>query len=175
MTIDPSGATVFAAILQMKKMLGHVDGWLVKVAEHASALAFDPDVLVGARLAPDQVPLVRQVQNACDRAKYAAARLAGTDAPRHPDTETTIGELRARIATCTSYLAAFGAADFDGAATRTVTLPFLDDRAMPGEAYLRELALPGFYFHVTTAYAILRHNGVRLTMRDFIGETSLVR
>lgn len=165
--------TIYSAVLQMKKVVRHMDTWLAKAASHASGLSYDPSILLGAYLAPDQVPLVRQVQNACDRAKYAAARLAGQEGPRHPDTEQTIDELRARIATCAAYLDRFVATDFDDAATRIVTLPFLDDRTIPGEAYLRELALPSFYFHATTAYAILRHNGVPLTMRDFIGETSL--
>jgi hypothetical protein len=165
--------TIYAAVRQMHKVVGQIDSWLVKASSHAASLSYDPSILLGAYLAPDQVPLVRQVQNACDRAKYAAARLAGKDGPRHHDTERTMDELRARIATCKAYLDTFVASEFDDAATRVVTLPFLDDRTIPGEAYLRELALPGFYFHATNAYAILRHNGVPLTMRDFIGETSL--
>ena len=165
--------TIYADVLQMKKVVGHIDSWLAKASSHAGELSYDPSVLLHAYLAPDQVPLVRQVQNACDRAKYAAARLAGKDGPRHPDIEQTIEDLRARIAICAAYLDTFVATDFDAAATRIVTLPFLDDRTISGEAYLRELALPSFYFHATTVYAILRHNGVPLTMRDFIGETSL--
>jgi hypothetical protein len=165
--------TIHASLLQMKKLVGHISLWLAKASRHAATVSYEPSILLGAYLAPDQVPLVRQVQNACDRAKYATARLAGKDAPRHPDTEKTIDELRERVATCVAYMNTFVASDFDDAASRMVTLPFLDNCSMPGEAYLRELALPGFYFHATTVYAILRHNGVPLTMRDFIGETSL--
>jgi hypothetical protein len=169
MTTEDSAVTVYASILQMKKILFNIDGWLGKAIEHARALSFDPSILASARLSPDQIPLSRQIQNACDRAKYAAAWLAGKDGPRHADTEQTIDELRARIRMCSDYLDTFEAGDFRGAATRMIALPFLDDRRLIGDTYLRELVLPGFYFHAATAYAILRHNGVPLSLRDFIG------
>jgi hypothetical protein len=162
------------SILQMRKMLGNLDRWLEKASIYATSKAFDPRILVLARLAPDQIPLVRQVQNACDRAKFAAARVTGVSAPRHADVEQTVLELHARIGACSSYLDGFRAADFAGAHDRLVDIPFLDGKAMRAADYVRELALPAFYFHVTTAYAILRHNGVDLSMRDFIGATQLL-
>jgi len=162
------------AVFQMRKMLVNVEAWLDKAMVCAKARSFDSGVLLLARLAPDQLPLVRQVQSACDRAKYAAARLAGREAPRHPDDEQTVQELRARIQTCLAYLDTFFPADLLGGESRLVEIPFLDGKAMRGSDYLRELALPGFYFHVITAYSILRHNGVDLTMRDFIGAVALL-
>jgi hypothetical protein len=171
--VQEFAATVYTSIRQMRKLLLNLDRWLEKAIDHARAHAFDPSILLGAWLAPDQVPLVRQIQNACDSAKYAAARLAGMEAPRHPDTEETIAEIRARIRTCVDYLDGFALQGFHEAASQIIELPFLEHRAIAGDDYLRELALPGFYFHVTTAYAILRNNGVSLNMLDFIGETSL--
>jgi uncharacterized protein len=162
------------AIFQMRKMLVNVEDWLDRATVHAKARSFDSSVLLQARLAPDQLPFVRQVQGACDRAKYAAARLAGKEAPKHPDIERTVEELHARIRTCLAYLDGFLPADLLGGESRLVEIPFLDGKAMRGSDYLRELALPGFYFHVTTAYSILRHNGVDLTMRDFIGAVALL-
>lgn len=158
------------AVLQMKSMLHNLDRWLTKAGEHAKSKGFDPNVLVQSRLAPDQYPLARQVQSACDSAKFAAARLAGKEAPSHPDTETTIDELHARIAKVIDYIATFGEKDFENAETRKVPLSFLPGKGMVGQKYLVQMATPNFYFHVTTAYAILRHNGVELGKRDFIGE-----
>jgi hypothetical protein len=157
----------------MRRMLLNVDSWLEKSLADARGRAFAPDVLLAARLAPDQIPLMRQVQSACDRAKYAAARLAGREAPRHPDTEQTFEELRARIGTCVAYLDTFDEEAFRDASTRVVELPFFDDKIIDGRNYLTELGLPGFYFHVVTAYSILRHNGVGLSMRDFVGQTTV--
>jgi hypothetical protein len=159
---------------QLKKMLTQLDTWLDTATEHAKKKSFDPNVLVQARLAPDQYPLVRQVQSACDTAKFACARLTGKDAPKHPDTEQTVDELHARIRSVTSYLDTFKAADFAGAETRAVELPFLEGKKIVGERYLCEMALPNFYFHLVTAYAILRHNGVDLGKRDFIGSLTLI-
>src|ERR1700723_152586 len=106
---------VFATVTQCKKALSNLDGWLAKAAAHAKAKSFDPNVLLAARLAPDQYPLVRQVQSACDSAKFAAARLSAKEAPKHPDVEQTMDELRARVRTCIQYLDGFKVADFAGA------------------------------------------------------------
>jgi len=168
----PERAT-FRSIQQMRKMLLNLSRWLDKAEAHARARSFDPVVLLTARLAPDQIPLLRQIQNACDKAKFAAARLTGREAPRHPDTEQTMAELHARIAVCVGYLETFAAEDLRDAGSRTVEIPFLDEKVIDGRHYLTEMAEPGFYFHLTTAYAILRHNGVDLTMRDFIGATNV--
>ncbi len=164
---------VFSSVLQCKKMLTNLEGWLDKGVAHAKAKAFDPEVLLGLRLAPDQYPFVRQVQSSCDNAKFLAARLSGKEAPKHPDTEQTVDEVRARIRTCVpGHLDTFAAADFEGAESRLVELPFVQGKVIAGGDYLMDLALPNFFFHVTTAYAILRHNGVPVGKWDYIGATS---
>jgi hypothetical protein len=158
-----------ASVHQFTKMLNHLDKWLEAGATFAQKKGFDPNTLLSARLAPDQYPLVRQVQSSCDTAKFAAARLTGKEAPKHPDTEQTMDELRARVRTCVAYLETFESADFADSGTRHVDLPFLEGKYLLGSDYLTEMATPNFYFHVTTAYAILRHNGVDVGKRDFIG------
>ncbi|MBS2016302.1 MAG: DUF1993 domain-containing protein [Deltaproteobacteria bacterium] len=162
--------SLYANVTQMKTMLHNLDRWLVKAGEHAKSKGFDPNVLLQSRLAPDQYPLIRQIQAACDAAKFAAARVAGKAPPSHPDDETTYEQARARIAKVTDYLASFSANDFEGGETRKVPLSFLPGKGMVGEKYLAQMASPNFYFHVTTAYAILRHNGVDLGKRDYIGD-----
>jgi hypothetical protein len=164
---------VFAAVLESKKMLTNLEAWLEKGVAHAKARSFDPNVLLGMRLAPDQYPLLRQVQSSCDNAKFLAARLSTKEAPKHPDTEQTVDEVRARIHTCVSHLDTYKATDFDGAETRLVTLPFLEGKVISGGDYLMEMALPNFYFHLTTAYAILRHNGVPLGKMEYIGSLNV--
>jgi len=164
---------VFDSILESKKMLKNLDAWIEKGVAHAKAKSFDPNVLLGMRLAPDQYPLLRQVQSSCDNAKFMAARLSGKEAPKHPDTEQTVDEVRARIHTCVSHLDTFKASDFDGAETRLVTLPFMEGKVISGSDYLTEMALPNFYFHLTTAYAILRHSGVPLGKPDYIGSLNV--
>jgi hypothetical protein len=153
-------------------MLGNLGKWMEKAAEHAKARSFDLDVLAQARLAPDQFCFVQQVQSACDQAKYAAAYLGGKPAPSHPDTERTFDELRARIGRCTDFLATVSEGDFAGADERKVSPPWLEGRWLLGKDYLAEVAVPNFFFHVTMAYAILRHNGVILGKMDFIGSLS---
>lgn len=163
----------YDAISEMKKMLKNLDRWLEKGAEHAKAKSFDPKVLFEARLAPNQYPLSRQVQSACDSAKFAAARLAGKEAPKHPDTEATYEELRARITAVTSYLETFVEKDFEKADERTVPLTFMEGKGLTGRNYLNEMVQPNFFFHLTHAYAILRHNGVDLGKSDFIGSLDI--
>ncbi|NUP08479.1 MAG: DUF1993 domain-containing protein [Polyangiaceae bacterium] len=162
-----------ASVPQLTKMLKGLSACIDKAVAHATAKGFDPAVFTTARLAPDQYPLTRQVQAACDAAKFAAARLTGKTAPSHPDTETTIPELKARIDSVVEYLAGFSEKDFEGAKDRMISLPFFQGKAITSADYLNEMALPNFYFHVTTAYAILRHNGVDLGKRDFIGSLNL--
>ncbi len=154
---------------QFLKMLSNVDGWLTMAVEHGKAKRFDPNVLLDARLAPDQFAFKRQVQAACDQMKTAVARLAGREPPAHPDTEQTVDELRARIAAVRTYLSGFTAEDFAGAEGRVIPLPFVPGKGLDAHAFLVELALPNLYFHLTTAYAILRHNGVDLGKRHFLG------
>jgi uncharacterized protein len=163
----------FEMIGQMRKTLVQLDKWLEAATAHAAAKAFDPNIFLGLRLAPDQFAFARQVQTTCDTAKLAAARLSGKEAPKHPDTEQTLEELRARAKSVVEYLDSFTAADFEGAATRHVTQPRWEDKFMLGADYLREHALPNFYFHSAHVYAILRHNGVGLGKRDFLGVVSM--
>ena len=159
----------FETVTQFAKMLKNLDRWLEAGIAFAQKKSFEADVLAQSRLAPDQYELVRQVQSACDAAKYAAAYLAGRQAPSHPDTEKTIHELRARIATCVKYLESVKATEYTGAAEKRVAPAWLQGKWMRGDHYLTQVGIPNFYFHVTTAYAILRHNGVELGKIDFIG------
>ncbi len=159
----------FETITQYGRMLENLDAWLQKAVAYGQEKGFDPEILTAARLAPDQYSLVQQVQSACDAAKYAAAYLAGQKAPSHPDTETTVADLRARIATCVAYLKGFKAGDFTGAEERRVAPPWMGGSSVRGETYMHRISVPNFYFHVTTAYAILRHNGVVLGKADFVG------
>jgi uncharacterized protein len=159
-------------VLEMKKLLGNVDGWLDKAVAHATARKFEPDTLLTSRLAPNMFPLVQQIQAICDHAKYAASRATGKDAPAHPDTEKTLAELRARIAAVRSYLDTFTAADFDGAASRSVSLPRWEGKSLSGLDYVIEHAMPNFFFHLGMTYALLRHNGVEVGKRDYLGTLS---
>ena len=161
--------SIHVFLLEMKKLLGSLDHCIDKAIAYAGAKKFDPNVLAQARLAPDMFPFVRQVQSACDSAKLAAARLAGKDAPSHPDTEQTLEECKKRIATVVAYLDTFSAKDFEGVADRTVTTPRWEGKSMTAVNYYVEHALPNFFFHLTTAYAILRHNGVDVGKRDYLG------
>jgi hypothetical protein len=162
------------AIAQMVKNLRNLDRWLERATQHAAARKFDVDVLLASRLAPDQFPLVRQIQSACDTAKLTAARLAGIDAPSHPDTETTLVQLRERIANVASWLEGLGAAAFDGASERKISTGWMRGKAMSASDYLFQFAQPNFFFHLVTAYSILRHNGVELGKMDYIGGATLV-
>ncbi|MBA3452436.1 MAG: DUF1993 domain-containing protein [Deltaproteobacteria bacterium] len=151
------------------KYLKNVEAWFDKTVAYAEQKKFDPEVLTTARLAPDQHALVAQVQGACDQAKWTCAKLAGKDGPSHPDTEKTIAELRQRIRTVSDYLATFKREDFNGAEERKVSHQWMGGKALRGGDYLDYYALPNFHFHLTTAYSILRHNGVPLGKTDFIG------
>jgi hypothetical protein len=157
---------------QMKKQLGQLDRWLEAAGEFARARAFEPSVFLELRLAPDQFAFARQVQTACDTARLAASRLTGKEAPPQPDTEKTLEELRARVQGAVAYLDSFTSADFDAAATRVITQPRWEGKTMTGADYFLEHALPNFYFHLTHTYAILRHSGVKLGKRDYLGPLS---
>ena len=159
----------FEAFGQMKKQLGQLDKWLEAAAAFAQSKSFEPGLFLGFRLAPDQFAFARQVQVASDTAKLAAARLTGKDAPTHPDTEQTLEELQARVRSIIAYLDGFTANDFAGAATQAVSQPRWKGEWMTGEDYLIQHAIPNFFFHLTTTYAILRHNGVNLGKRDYLG------
>ncbi len=162
-----------ATIPQFIKVLESMEKWLDKAIEHAKKKNFDPNVYLQARLAPDQYPLVRQVQATCDAAKAFAARIAGKEPPSHPDTESTIEELRGRLHKCASYLKSVAPADFAGGETRLVPLPFRPGQGIRGANYAVALTIPNLYFHAVTAYAILRHNGVDLGKADYLGSLPL--
>jgi uncharacterized protein len=151
-----------------------MERWLDKATAYAQQKNFDPEVLVQARLAPDQFPLLRQMTAACDTAKWAAAKLAGQQGPAHPDTETTLAELRTRLKTVIEYLGTFKPEDFAGAEERLCQHAWMQGKSVRGSDYVKEYALPNFLFHATTAYQILRHNGVALGKMDFIPRPSLV-
>jgi len=163
----------YELIVQLTKTLRQLDTWLEIAAAHAQAKSFDPKLYLGFRLAPDQRPLSFQVQTASDTLKLGAARLAGKDAPSHPDSEQTVEELRARVRSVLEYVAGFTAKDFEGAATRAITQPRWEGKFMTGSDYLLEHVVPNFYFHASHTYAILRHNGVNLGKRDYLGALSL--
>lgn len=143
---------------------------LDKAEAHAAAKKFDAAVLLGARLAPDMLPLVKQVQIASDAAKLSVARLAGVDAPKFDDNEASIAELKARIRRTIDFLATIAAEKVNGSEQRVVAIPRRDgEMRLDGETYLKHYALPNFFFHVTTTYALLRHNGVDLGKADYLG------
>ena len=143
---------------------------LDKAQAHAGAKKIDPRVLTAARLYPDMFPMSRQVQSACDTAKGAVARLAGVEVPVHEDTEQTFEELKARIAKTIIFIETIQPAQVDGSEDKEVVLKFRSGEVkFKGMQYLLGQALPNFYFHVTTAYNILRHNGVEVGKKDYIG------
>jgi hypothetical protein len=159
----------YTLLQQFKKQLDFINAWFDKATEHAKARNFDPNVLVGMRLAPDQFALARQVQSACDTLKFAASRLTGKEPPSNPDTEQTLDELRARVKTTIAYLDSFTEKDFDGSAARVVSNPRWEGKTMTGANYFVEHTIPNFYFHLAHTYAILRHNGVDVGKRDWLG------
>lgn len=157
---------------QMQKQLGQADKWLEAAAAHADHKKFDSNVFLGLRLAPDQFAFARQVQTVCDTAKLGASRITGKDAPVMDDTEKTLDELRARIAATITYLGGFTAKDFENVEERTVTQPRWEGQVMSTHDYLLEHVIPNFYFHLTHVYAILRHSGVSIGKRDYLGALS---
>jgi hypothetical protein len=163
-TMHSASVPVFA------RLLDNLLVWLDKAEAHAAAKKFDPAVLLAARLAPDMLPFTKQVQIACDSAKFCVARLAGVDAPSFDDSEASIVELRERVGKTMAFMRSVSAAQVDGSEAKDVLIPRRDgSMTMKGEAYLKHYAMPNFYFHLTTAYALLRHNGVELGKMDFLG------
>jgi hypothetical protein len=155
---------------QFIRTLGQVHRWLDKAQAYAEQKKFDANVLLGARLSPDQFPLTRQIQSISDQAKGVAARLAGQQPPVFEDNEKTLEELRARVDKTIAWLETLKPEQFEGAEARTITLPFVPGKGIKGADYVLGLGLPNFYFHATTTYAILRHNGVDVGKMDFLGE-----
>jgi uncharacterized protein len=156
--------------------LNALSGVLDKAVAFAAAKKVDAAVLLGYRLAPDMFALARQVQVACDQAKNGAARLAGTEAPKFEDTETTLEQLKERIAKTVAYLKTLDAKAIDASADREITFPLGPAKGqMMGGDYLNHFVLPNFYFHLTAAYAIVRHCGVEVGKRDFLGAIPIKR
>jgi hypothetical protein len=156
--------------------LNALSGVLDKAAAYAAAKKVDPAVLLGWRLAPDMFALARQVQVACDQAKNGAARLAGAEPPKFEDTETSLDQLKARIARTVTYIKTLDAKAIDASADREITFPLGPTKGqMKGGDFLNHFVLPNFYFHLTAAYAIVRHCGVELGKRDFLGAIPIKR
>ncbi len=159
-----------ASVPAFMRMLDNLSAILTKAEASAEARKIDPSVFVNARLAPDMLPLNRQIQIATDGVKGCAARLAGTEIPSYPDTETTFAELQARVAKTRTFLQSFSPAQIDGSEDKAIVLKFGPRQFdFQGLDYLFGFVIPNFYFHLTTTYAILRHNGVELGKQDFIG------
>ncbi len=159
-----------ASVPRFIHMLNNLSALLDKAQAHVAAKKLDESALTGFRLYPDMLPMARQIMIATDTAKGAAARLAGVEIPVYDDVEKTLPELQARIARTVTYLQTFTPAQIDGSEEREVTLKRRDgEERYPGLLYLQWHATPNFYFHVSTAYAILRHNGVEIGKRDFLG------
>lgn len=158
-------------VTQFSKMLNNLSAILDKGAGFAESKKFDIEVLLNSRLAPDQFNLIRQVQIACDTAKLGVARLTGKvdSTPKHADTETTLAELQERIKSVLEYLSQFTPEDFTNADSIQVSQPRWEGKYLTGAEFAVQHAIPNIYFHVTTAYAILRHNGVPVGKKDYLG------
>lgn len=159
-----------ASVPVFTHMLNGMLKWLDKAQAHAEARKFSPDAFLAQRLAPDMLPFTKQVQIASDTAKGCVARLGGVEIPKYEDNEATLEELRARIRKTIEFVGSVGAEKFEGAEAREVVLPLRSgELRFDGASYLRFHALPNFYFHATTVYDLLRHGGVELGKRDFLG------
>ena len=155
---------------QAIKMLKNLNLILDKGEAFATSKKFEMDVLLNARLAPDQFPLGRQIQIACDTAKLCAARMSGTEAPVHADNEKTLPEFKNRINEVITFLEKVDMNAFNNGAERHITQPRWEGKYLTGVEYLTEHAIPNLYFHITTTYSILRHNGVDVGKKDYLGE-----
>lgn len=157
-------------IPQFTKTLHNLDAILIKGQTFADSKKIDMTVLLNSRLAPDQFPLLRQIQIACDTVKLGISRMTSKEAPTHDDKETTLPELRKRIQDVIAYLSTFSEKDFAGANEVRITTPRWEGKWMFGHEYAVHHVIPNLYFHVTTAYSILRHNGVEIGKKDYLGE-----
>jgi len=152
-------------------MLRNLSTLIDKADAHCAAKKIEPAAITTARLYPDMFPFTRQVQIACDSTKGAVARLAGAEVPKHEDTEQSFAELKARIAKTLDFIESIGAGKIDGSEEKEIVLQMRSgERRLKGMQYLLGSAYPNFYFHVTTAYNILRHNGVEIGKTDFLGK-----
>jgi uncharacterized protein len=160
-----------AAVPAYLQILGSLTGILNKAEAHCKAKNIQPEVLLSARLYPDMLPFSKQIQLASDFAAKGCARLTGSEVPATPDTEKTFEELRQRLAKTIDYVKAFKPAQFEGADAREVTFPIgpTNTLTLKGQQFVNNFAFPNFYFHAATAHGILRHNGVEIGKRDFLG------
>ncbi len=159
-----------ASVPVFKQMLGSLSALLDKAEAHATEKKIDADALLQARLFPDMFPLTRQILIAADFAKGACARLAGMEVPKYDDTERTFTELKARLQKTIAFIESIDAASIEGSEARQITTSAgPNSKTFVGQTYLLHYAIPQFFFHATTAYAILRHNGVEVGKRDFMG------
>ena len=159
-----------ASVPVFTRMLGHLAAWLDKAEAHAQAKKFDTSVYLAARLAPDMLPFTKQIQIACDAAKFGVARLAGVEAPKFEDNEASLAELRERIRKTLEFVRSVPVAAIEGTDDKDITVPRRDGNiVLKGEFYLKHYVQPNLYFHVVTAYALLRHNGVDLGKSDYLG------
>lgn len=152
------------------KMLTNLAAILDKAQAHAEAKKFDPTVLLDSRLSPDMLPFTKQIHIATDFARGCIARLAGQEPPKFEDNERSFAELKARIERSVAAIKEYGPAQIDGTENREITIKMGGQpRTFTGQKYLQEIVMPNFFFHVTTAYALLRHNGVEIGKKDFVG------
>ncbi len=160
-----------ASVPVFVRMLTNAQTWFDKAGAHADARGFDSANYLGLRLAPDMLPLTRQVQIASDGAKGCVARLAGVDVPKWDDNETTLADLRTRLQKTIDYVQSVPADQIDGSESRDIVLPRPKGDALhfKGQAYMQQFVLPNLYFHLATTYALLRHAGVEIGKRDFLG------
>jgi hypothetical protein len=160
-----------ATVPAFLQILGSLQGLLTKAEAHCKAKNIQPEVLLGARLYPDMLPLSKQIQIASDFAAKSCARLTHSEVPNTPDTEKTFEELKQRLANTAEYVKSFKPAQFEGADAKEVTFPVGPNNSLTlkGQQFLNRFAFPNFYFHATTAHGILRHNGVEIGKRDFLG------
>lgn len=166
MSLSMYGASVPVFV----RMFGNAQKWLTKAEEHATARKFDAVNFLGLRLAPDMLPLSRQVQIASDGAKGCMARLAGVEVPKWDDNEASVADLRARLQRTIDYVQSVPQDQLAGSETREIVLPMrTGELRFTGDAYLKHYVMPNLYFHLTTTYALLRQAGVELGKRDFLG------
>jgi hypothetical protein len=163
----------YLTVRQFIRTLKNLDAILEKATRQAEARKFDVNNFCATRLFPDMLPFVAQIRIACDTAKGTGANLAGVEAPRHEDNEVTMADLRARIAKCVAYLETLRAADFERTKPDTL-IKHRPDKIIPADEYLFARQIPNFYFHVTTAYALLRHGGIDIGKSDYLGPLGFV-
>lgn len=164
----------YQIISQCIQGLKQLEVWIDKAEQYAADKKFDVNILMHSRLAPDMKDFIYQVTSACDYVKAGAGRLAGQTPPKHEDTEQTIEEVRVRIKKTIAYAESIKEAQFECANERMIVVPWQPGKLIRGEDYLRQITIPNVYFHLTTAYNILRHNGVEIGKMDYLGNMNFV-